>query len=160
MSKIYMMIGIPGSGKTTFVRNLVKEQGLPVVSTDVVRANHPGINERDVWPMVYEMIGNLVKSGKDLIFDATNVTKTPRNRFKENVNKYSTDYELIGYYFPMHYSICIGRVAKRNEMPGELPLPLDCIASYGESIYPPTYEEGFKELHVVTNKIDLVKNIT
>ncbi|MBO4667401.1 MAG: serine hydrolase [Bacilli bacterium] len=159
MSKIYMMIGIPGSGKTTFVKKLQKELGLNVVSTDIVRAMHPGINEKDVWPLVYEKIGQAVIKGEDVIFDATNVTKTPRNRFKDNINKYSTNYELIGYYFPMHYSICIGRVAKRNEMPGELPLPIDCIASYGESIYPPTYEEGFKELHVVTLKKDLVKDI-
>ena len=159
MSKIYMMIGIPGSGKTTFVKKMAKKLGIDVVSTDIVRATHPGIAEKDVWPVVYEKIGNAVMKKEDVIFDATNVTKTPRNRFKENINKYSTDYELIGYYFPMHYSICIGRVARRNEMPGELVLPIDCIASYGESIYPPTYEEGFKELHVVTLKEDLVKNI-
>ena len=138
MSKIYMMIGIPGSGKTTFVRELSKKLNVKVISTDTVRQEHPGINEKDVWPLVYQKIGEMVLKKEDVIFDATNVTKTPRNRFKENVNKYSTDYELIGYYFPMHYSICIGRVAKRNEMPGELPLPIDCIASYGESIYPPT----------------------
>lgn len=159
MSKIYMMIGIPGSGKTTFVKKKAKDLQIEVVSTDIVRATHPGIVEKDVWPMVYEKIGQNILNGRDVIFDATNVTKTPRNRFKDNVNKYSTDYELIGYYFPMHYSICIGRVAKRNEMPGELPLPIDCIASYGESIYPPTYEEGFKELHVVSYKEDLVKDI-
>lgn len=154
-----MMIGIPGSGKTTFVKEHAKQMNCKVVSTDYVRATNPGIDEKDVWPTVYKEIGECILNNEDVIFDATNVSKTPRNRFKDNINKISTNYNLIGYFFPTHYSICIGRVAKRNEMPGELPLPLECIASYGESIYPPTYEEDFKEVHVVSNKPKLLKTL-
>ena len=67
MSKIYMMIGIPGSGKTTFVKKLAKELNIDVVSTDIVRTMHKGIDEKEVWPLVYEKIGNKVTRREDAI---------------------------------------------------------------------------------------------
>lgn len=159
MKTIHMMIGIPGSGKTTFVNKFSKERNIYVVSTDIVRMSNPGILESDVWPRVYKMIGEILDTNDEVIFDATNVTKKVRDRFKENVNKYITDYEIIGYYFPTNYTECIKRVAKRNESKNELFLPLDVIESYGKTIYPPMPEENFKEVKVISMNNKLIKNL-
>lgn len=159
MKTIHMMIGIPGSGKTTFVKKLASEKGYDVVSTDIVRANHPQMDEKDVWPTVYKMIGDILLEKYNCIFDATNTTKKVRDRFKENVNLYIKDYQIYGYYFPTNYKECIKRVEKRNTQKGELYLPVDVIKSYGENIYPPTYEESFTNSFVMTQMPNLLKGL-
>lgn len=159
MKTIHMMIGIPGSGKTTYALKLAKEKGYDIVSTDVVRANNPGMVEEEVWPTVYKMIGETLSKKDDCIFDATNTTKKVRDRFKENVNKYVKDYQIYGYFFPTNYKECIKRVDKRNNQKGELYIPLDVIKSYGEYVYPPMYEENFEKSFVITQKPNLLKGL-
>ena len=56
MKTVHMMIGIPGSGKSTYALELSKKLNYKIISTDVVRMENPGIKEEDVWPRVYWMI--------------------------------------------------------------------------------------------------------
>ena len=158
MKTIHMMIGIPGSGKTTFAEKFSKENNYKVISTDVVRLENPGINEEDVWPRVYLMIAEELQINDNVIYDATSITKKVRDRFKENLNKYITDYEIIGYFLPTHHSICEERVDKRNQK-SDIKIPLDVISSYGENVYPPTYEENFKESKVISQLNDMIFDI-
>ena len=159
MATLNVLIGIPGSGKTTFVKEYLKNNDCILVSTDLVRQNNPGILENLVWPTVYKDIGTNLKNGNDVIFDATNVSLKVRNRLKENINIYCDNYKLNGYYFPTYYRICIERVSKRNQMAGELFLPLDVIASYGSTVCPPNYQENFDNLYVVSNCKELLKGM-
>lgn len=159
MKRIHMMIGIPGSGKTTLVNKLIKEKGYKVVSSDIVRQLNPGIEETKVFTLVYEMIGDILSKEDDVIYDATNVTKKVRDRFKDRITPFGIEYELIGYYFPTHFEECIKRVAKRNQDPNELFLPLDVISSYGKTCYPPTYEENFAKTILCTSAQDLLQGL-
>ena len=103
MAVLNVLIGIPGSGKTTFVQKFLKENDCVLVSTDLVRLNNPGILEDLVWPKVYEEIGTNLAQGNDVVFDATSISPKVRDRLKENVNKYCNNYQLNAYYL----SFCI-----------------------------------------------------
>ena len=129
MKRIHMMIGIPGSGKSTFAHKLSIETGYKIISTDVVRIENSGILEEDVWPTVYKMISNELEKNDNVIYDATNITKKVRDRFKENINKYLTEYEIIGYYLPTNHTVCASRIEKRNET-SVIKIPLDVVTSY------------------------------
>lgn len=162
MSTVHLMIGIPGSGKTTFVKKLkrtVKGKNYQLVSTDVVRKNNPGIDEKEVWPYVYKTAAEYLNQGIDVIFDATNTTPKVRDRLKDNLKQYIETFDIIAYYFPTDYKICTQRVIERNKKRNALYLPPELPASYGKNIIPPTYEEGFKEVKVVSQAKDLLKGL-
>lgn len=152
MARVHMMVGIPGSGKSTYSKILQEKCGYPIVSTDVVRTLHPDWEESLIWPEVYRLCAEYLSNNQDIIYDATNITPKVRNRFKEEVNKIFCSYEIIAYYFDVPVDVCVKRVDERNKIPGNLFLPTEVIASYGERIIKPTFEEGFVEIIDIESK--------
>ena len=55
MKTIHLMVGIQGSGKTTLAKKLSSALVAKIVSTDEVRKTFPMIDEKFIWPKVYEM---------------------------------------------------------------------------------------------------------
>ena len=141
---IFMLVGVQGSGKSTFAKKLAKEKGIKVISTDYVRIHNPGINEKLVWPTVYKQAYVACKQNKDVIFDATNITKKVRARFFKEVSDLGLVPEVGVYNFCEELDLCQKRVQDRNEKGEELPLPLDVVKSYYENKEEPTLDEGFK----------------
>lgn len=163
MPKVHLMIGIQGSGKSTFSRKFSNEKDIKIVSTDIVRQLNPDWPEEKIWPEVYRLTSELIKKGEDVIFDATNITPKVRERFINNVllhfensDKNNLPFELIGYYFNVDPVICKERVEKRNLNPNELYLPPEVVFSYSEKMVPPTYEEPFTLIYYIENN-ELIK---
>lgn len=73
MKTIHLMVGIQGSGKTTLAKKLSSALVAKIVSTDEVRKTFPMIDEKFIWPKVYEMCAKELINGKDVIFDATSI---------------------------------------------------------------------------------------
>ena len=145
MATVHMLVGIPGSGKSTFAQGLSKELSCSIVTTDGIRMEHPDWEERLVWPEVYRRLAVEILAGRDVIYDATSVTPNVRNRFftrlYEQVEKGSFD--VGAYFFPTPAEVCYKRIEKRNQDPNEHFFPLDKVESYASTMIPPTVEEGF-----------------
>lgn len=80
---LIMMIGVPGSGKTTIAERITKKYNIPVVSSDKIREKLYGKEEiqgrsQEVFEKVYEHINFFLECYGVCILDATNVVK--RNR--------------------------------------------------------------------------------
>lgn len=148
---ILMMVGVQGSGKSTFASNLAKEKGLQIISTDFVRKNNPGIQERFVWLTVYKQVFVACKQNRDVIFDATNITKKVRARFFKEVNELGLSPEVGVFYMDEALDVCLERVKIRNEDKSELFLPLDVIESYNKNKEEPSLDEGFAFIAKVVN---------
>lgn len=150
MAKCYQLIGVPGSGKSTWINNQDWAKDCVVVSTDEFvedYAKEVGSTYSDVFadymPTAVKLMTDKVvrarEAGKDIIWDQTSVNLKSRTR-KFNM---LPDYEHIAVVFktPEHKEL-MRRLLSR---PGK-DIPDHVIASMIASYEPPTLEEGFKEI--------------
>ena len=152
MAKLIMLIGIPGSGKTTYSKELSVKYNAKVISSDKVRQTYIGIEESQVFPTVYQLCAEELKKECNVILDATHITPKVRKRTFDSLEQYNIDYEKIAFYFDTPVDVCLKRVSLRNQDPEELYLPLEVIESYGKNIIVPTKEEGFSEIFIIKSE--------
>ena len=148
---IYMMVGIQGSGKSTFSKKLSEELGIQIISTDYVRKNNPGIDEKLVWPTVYKQVYVACKEKRDAIFDATSITRRVRKRFFDEVTSLGLTPKVGVYYFKTPQDECVKRVTERNKDPEQLFLPLEVIKQFDDNKEEPSIDEGFEFIKIVVN---------
>lgn len=146
---IHMLIGIQGSGKTTFALELCKELNCEIVSTDNVRKL--GVEEKEVWNVVYQKCADVLNNNIDAIFDATNITPKVRKRFFDEIIKLGATPKVGAYYFVTDVQVCYERVKVRNTIEGELYLPEEVVYSYHERLIEPSFEEGFEFIKKVSD---------
>ena len=151
MAKLIMLIGIPGSGKTTHSNELSLNYNAKVISTDKVRQTYVDIDEKEVFPTVYRLCAEELKANRNVILDATHITPKVRKRSFDALDAYDVSYEKIAVFLDTPVEECVRRVEIRNQNPNELFLPLDVITSYGKNKIIPSKEEGVNEIIIIKN---------
>lgn len=150
MPKCYQLIGVPGSGKSTWVKNQDWALGLTIVNTDAfvedyARAQGKTYSEVFVeyMPTAIDLMIEQVVFAREhshtIIWDQTSTTVKSRAR-KFNM---LPDYEHIAVVFrtPEHKEL-MRRLISR---PGK-EIPDHVVASMIASWEDPTEEEGFREI--------------
>lgn len=146
---IHLLVGIPGSGKSTFANELKDILNCEIISTDTVRNEHPDWEEPAIWVEVYKRAADALKNNIDVIFDATNPTEKVRQRFIDKVSEHGVKVIMGAYFFDTPWEECRERVIKRNEMPNERFLPPEVVESYGRSVTKPQLKEGFEFIKTI-----------
>jgi len=149
----YQLIGVPGAGKSTWIKNQDWAVDIPVVSTDnfvEAYALEQGktYNEvfKDYMPLAVKLMANqaliCAANGLDVIWDQTSTTVLSRKR------KFNTlpDYEHIAVVFKTPEADELAR--RLASRPGKN-IPDHVIRSMLNSFEMPTEEEGFKEIWYV-----------
>lgn len=154
MATVFMMVGIPGSGKSTFSKKFAKENNLDIISSDEVRNMHPDWEEPLIFPEVYRLIAEHLKNNQDVIYDATSPTPNVRHRLFDKLEPYNVTFDVGVYYFDTPYEVCYKRIEKRNNMPGERFFPLEKLKGFSDTIVEPTVSEGFKFVKKFTYQED------
>lgn len=118
--KFIITVGISGSGKSTWIRTLVN-QGFIVVSPDDIRREITGTvnNEsknNEVFSLAYQRTIDAINSGKNVIFDATNLISKYRidmlNKLKQNID---IEFDAFAKIFDGDPEISKQRIAKDIE---------------------------------------------
>ncbi|EAZ83904.1 AAA family ATPase [Lysinibacillus fusiformis] len=143
--KVIFTVGLPGSGKSTFVKQLAKRENAVVLSSDAIRQELFGDatkqKSRQVFRTLYERLNDLVAKGYTVIVDATNIE---RERRIFALRKLPSSVRKECYYFDTPYSICVARNQQRKRN-----VPLVVMEKMSKHLEFPTAGEGFDEVHIV-----------
>ena len=143
MNKLLILIGLQGSGKSTWADEY-KKYDVKVVSSDKIREEHNWqIDNASVFNEFYKRIDEHLANGYDVIADATNITIKSRRPFFERIK---TKCCKIGIVFNTPIEICKRRVERRNQEESQKIVPLEVLEKYMASFQIPFKEEGFDEL--------------
>jgi len=150
MSKCYQLIGVPGSGKSTWVKNQIWALGLSVVSTDnfvEAYANAQGRAYSEVFKdymptaidLMIQQVAFAQQHGHTVIWDQTSVTVVSRRKKFRML----PDYEHIAVVFKTPNPAELSR--RLASRPGKI-IPEEIVQDMINRFEMPTLAEGFQEI--------------
>lgn len=145
MTTLYVICGLPGSGKSTLCEYLSKSEGLVVCSYDKI-ARTSQLTSNEVYTKWVTDIKLELLNGKDVIADSTNLTVKSRKELLQYLGNIDCRKVLIALNTPL--SECI----KRNES-RQFSLPYIVIADAAKIYeFPREDELGWDDILVCCEK--------
>jgi predicted kinase len=141
---IYITVGLPGSGKSTYAKNFIKGKDIEYLSSDELRAVF-GKSEDDqtVTPLVFghikKKVDEYLKNGKNVLVDATSVNRKERSDYINTAKKY--DAKVVALVFKMDRAGLIERNQKRGSEGGRV-VPDWVIDKMLAKFEEPSHSEG------------------
>jgi predicted kinase len=141
---LYITVGLPGSGKSTYAKEFIKGKEIEYLSSDSLRAVF-GKSEEDqtVTPLVFghikKKVDEFLKDGKNVMVDATSVNRKERSDYVNTAKKYGA--KVVAIVFKMDRQGLIDRNKKRGEQGGRV-VPDWVIDKMLAKFEEPSYSEG------------------
>ena len=129
-STLYIMCGVPFSGKTTLARTLANQCGFIHLDLDAIAREQSlfpeeGINDEQwgqVFHEVYRQVATLLSSGKSVVFDAVNYDRVGRDRLRTIAQQSESVVHVIYIALPIQK---IEQRRKTNQVNRQRPPVLD-----------------------------------
>lgn len=144
---LYMLCGIPGSGKSTFIANHLT--GIPYISSDYYLekwAKEEGKTYEEIFgERVNQAIVEMGKDlqlmcamGSDFVWDQTNINKNTR---MGKLTRVPSQYKKVAIAFDVGLDVALERNSKRIRS-----IPEHIIRNMHEQFEWPRFEEGFDSI--------------
>ncbi len=150
--RLYILVGIPGSGKTTYAR--AELATCLRVSLDDMRLMLTGNSFNPRYESLVAEIGNASldivmrasrRRGYDIVFDVTSVSRRWRSATIRRAVSNDLDPHCIFFDIPL--SVALQRNRARSN-----PVPEAVVARFFRQLEPPTLDEGFLNVTVVAQR--------
>lgn len=155
MPKYIMLIGLPGSGKSTWIKNFLKnekEKYVVISSDDIIEelGNLEGLNYKEAFSKyasiamkeMYRRLKAAITNKANIIHDQTNLNVKSR---RDKLSLLTPDYEREAIVFSVSEKELKNRLDKREKETGKH-IPDQVIKSMKNSFQAPTKEEGFTKI--------------
>jgi len=153
----YIMIGLPGSGKSTYIKKNFKD--LEVLSRDDILLEYGkkkgyGDTYTDIWKklssedqkeinkILLQKFNKLKKSNKDFVIDMTNISWKSRRRWLSQLD----DYNVKAVVMLSSLDEILKRNKERSEIDGKF-IPENILIDFAKRFELPLYTEGFNRIY-------------
>lgn len=145
--KLILLVGIPGSGKTTYGRSYTTEHTYTIhLSSDAIRAELYGDesiqgNPAEVFALMQKGAINALNDGYDVVYDATNIIRKDRANIITTCPKFA---KIEAHVVWAPIETCIARDTAR-----ERTVSKEVIDRMLKRFQAPYYDEGIDEIKVI-----------
>lgn len=146
MCNFIMLIGLPGSGKSTYAKKLEKE-GYRIHSSDAIREELTGDansqeKNAEVFEILHDRVRKDLKFGQSCVYDATNLTSKRRRAFLKTLNKIVCVKQCILFLIPPEE-------CKKRNMNRDRKVPDKVIDNMLKTFWVPMYYEGWDDISII-----------
>lgn len=151
---LYVMVGAPGSGKSTYLRDCTGWHS-EIVSRDAIRFNlltdgeDYFSHENEVWRQFTHNINIALMNGIDTYADATHLFPAARKKLLRAIH--ADVKKVVAIVMDTPLETCLERNAKRS---GRARVPDATVVEMYNNYICPTFDEGFDAIiHVSTKEM-------
>lgn len=162
MTNFYMLVGLPGSGKSNIAKRMKEENpGIQILSSDALRKKLWGDeNIQGDNSVLFKKLHNRIKfcleNGVDCIYDATNISSKRRAAFLNELKRFK-DINKVCIFVLTSIEKCF-----RNNKQRERQVPKEVIKNMYLRFDVPQYREGWDNIIIkrqFDKKRDCLKNM-
>lgn len=150
---LYMLIGIPGSTKSTYAKKLAEETNAIILSSDSLRNEMFGSEDNqehnaEVFIELHKRCKDGLSKLNNIIYDACNINQKKRTFFLKELNKIDCYKKAVIMATP--FELCLENNSKRDRK-----VPEYVIKRMRANFHFPLYSEGFDDIEFVWNMEDM-----
>lgn len=157
MSKLFLMMGAPGSGKSTYIKRFLTEKDI-YISRDKIRFSLLSegedyfAHENEVFDTFIQSIKNGLQKYDRVFADASHLNQSSRAKVINKVGQYANEINVI--WLRTSLMECYKRNDNRE---GREKVPKSTIKSMYDSIQEPSAKEGIDTVYIVDDKTKELK---
>lgn len=153
-SKLYLMCGIPGSGKSTYLKTRFIQPPV-VISRDEIRFKivkedeEYFSHEKEVYNEFINQIQTALKFEAEVFVDATHLNEGSRTKLLRSLGSSLKDVEVNVIWIKVPLEVALKQNENRKNTRAYVPTSV--IRRMNSQLTPPTKEEGFEHIYIVEN---------